>query len=54
MCQKYLPAKNALDLQVSLDGLTFATGKFPPGMHPDTHVCPSVLATVYSLINDDT
>lgn len=49
-CGKYLPAKNALDLQVSLDGLTFATGKFPPGMHPDTHVCPLVLVTVYSFI----
>ncbi|KIJ65382.1 hypothetical protein HYDPIDRAFT_88076 [Hydnomerulius pinastri MD-312] len=34
---EYLPTKNALDLQVSLDGRTFATGKFPPGMHPDTH-----------------
>jgi photosystem II stability/assembly factor-like uncharacterized protein len=34
---EYLPTKNALDLQVSLDGLTFATGRFPPGMHPDTH-----------------
>lgn len=34
---EYLPTKNALDLQVSLDGQTFATGKFPPGMHPDTH-----------------
>ncbi|KAG9313252.1 hypothetical protein JVU11DRAFT_6715 [Chiua virens] len=34
---EHVPAKNALDLQVSLDGLTFATGKFPVGMHPDTH-----------------
>ncbi|KAG8221150.1 hypothetical protein J3R82DRAFT_2696 [Butyriboletus roseoflavus] len=34
---EYLPTKDSLDLQVSLDGLTFATGKFPPGMHPNTH-----------------
>ncbi|KAF9224207.1 Oligoxyloglucan reducing end-specific cellobiohydrolase [Gyrodon lividus] len=34
---EYLPTKDALDLQVSLDGQTFATGKFPPGMHPNTH-----------------
>ncbi|KAH7881943.1 hypothetical protein F5I97DRAFT_1932104 [Phlebopus sp. FC_14] len=34
---EYLPTRNVLDLQVSLDGRNFATGKFPPGMHPDTH-----------------
>ncbi|KAG6381823.1 hypothetical protein JVT61DRAFT_432 [Boletus reticuloceps] len=34
---EYLPARNSLELQVSLDGVTFATGKFPPGMHPETH-----------------
>ncbi|KAF9236579.1 hypothetical protein BU15DRAFT_49827 [Melanogaster broomeanus] len=28
---------NALDLQVSLNGRTFAAGQFPPGMHPNTH-----------------
>ncbi|KAF9245435.1 hypothetical protein BU15DRAFT_59022 [Melanogaster broomeanus] len=28
---------NALDLQVALDGRTFAAGQFPPGMHPNTH-----------------
>jgi hypothetical protein len=33
-----LPARGTLDLQVSLDGRTFATGRFPPNMHPDTHV----------------
>ncbi|KIK54103.1 hypothetical protein GYMLUDRAFT_232409 [Collybiopsis luxurians FD-317 M1] len=27
----------ALDLQVSLDGVHFATGMFPPRMHPETH-----------------
>ena len=49
---QYLPARNALDLQVSLDGLTFATGKFPPGMHPDTHVCPVVFTGVHSVVDD--
>lgn len=34
---EYLPQRNALDLQVSLDGRTFAEGQFPPGMHPNTH-----------------
>jgi len=53
-CGQYLPTKNALDLQVSLDGATFATGKFPPGMYPDTHVCPSVITALYSFIDDDT
>ncbi|KAJ7579906.1 vacuolar protein sorting/targeting protein 10 [Mycena floridula] len=32
-----LPARNSLDLQVSLDGVTFAAGMFPPSMHPETH-----------------
>ncbi|EGN96883.1 hypothetical protein SERLA73DRAFT_170248 [Serpula lacrymans var. lacrymans S7.3] len=32
-----LPATNSLDLQVSLDGRTFAAGQFPQGMHPETH-----------------
>ncbi|KAF8825213.1 hypothetical protein HHX47_DHR7000487 [Lentinula edodes] len=27
----------ALELQVSLDGVNFATGEFPPSMHPETH-----------------
>ncbi|OAX38327.1 Oligoxyloglucan reducing end-specific cellobiohydrolase, partial [Rhizopogon vinicolor AM-OR11-026] len=34
---EYLPARGALNLQVSLDGRTFAPGQFPPGMHPDSH-----------------
>ncbi|KAG6330590.1 hypothetical protein ID866_8498 [Astraeus odoratus] len=34
---EYLPQRKALDIQVSLDGRTFATGQFPPGMHPNTH-----------------
>ncbi|KAJ7113669.1 vacuolar protein sorting/targeting protein 10 [Mycena crocata] len=32
-----LPEKRSLDLQVSLDGVKFATGMFPPSMHPETH-----------------
>ena len=35
---KYVPSLDSLDLQVSLDGRNFATGKFPPSMHPETHV----------------
>ncbi|EIW75279.1 Oligoxyloglucan reducing end-specific cellobiohydrolase [Coniophora puteana RWD-64-598 SS2] len=35
---EYLQRQNALDLQVSLDGRTFATGMFPPMFRPDaTH-----------------
>ncbi|KAJ7186706.1 vacuolar protein sorting/targeting protein 10 [Mycena filopes] len=32
-----LPPKRSLDLQVSLDGVTFATALFPPSMHPESH-----------------
>ncbi|KAK0452799.1 vacuolar protein sorting/targeting protein 10, partial [Desarmillaria tabescens] len=32
-----LPARHSLDLQVSLDGVNFATGLFPPSMHPEAH-----------------
>lgn len=35
---QFLPERQSLDLQVSLDGRTFAAGQFPPSMHPDTHV----------------
>ncbi|KAG2143753.1 uncharacterized protein EDB93DRAFT_1321681 [Suillus bovinus] len=34
---EYLPMRGTLNLQVSLDGRTFASGNFPPGMHPDSH-----------------
>ncbi|OCH85342.1 Oligoxyloglucan reducing end-specific cellobiohydrolase [Obba rivulosa] len=34
---EYQAQRQALDLQVSLDGRTFATGLFPPGMKPDQH-----------------
>jgi len=35
---QYLPTQHSLDLQVSLDGHTFATGQFPPSMRPEQHV----------------
>ncbi|THH18916.1 hypothetical protein EW146_g2149 [Bondarzewia mesenterica] len=34
---EYLPERKSLDLQVSLDGRTFATGQFPPNMRPEQH-----------------
>ncbi|KAG1874291.1 hypothetical protein F4604DRAFT_1763753 [Suillus subluteus] len=34
---EYLPMRGTLNIQVSLDGRTFASGSFPPGMHPDSH-----------------
>ncbi|KAJ3513798.1 hypothetical protein NLJ89_g2750 [Agrocybe chaxingu] len=32
-----IPEKKSLELEVSLDGQHFATGQFPPSMHPETH-----------------
>ncbi|KAI0262354.1 Oligoxyloglucan reducing end-specific cellobiohydrolase [Gloeopeniophorella convolvens] len=34
---EFLPAQRSLDLQVSLDGHTFATGQFPPSLRPEQH-----------------
>ncbi|TFY78544.1 hypothetical protein EWM64_g5467 [Hericium alpestre] len=34
---QYVPERRSLDLQVSLDGRTFAEGQFPPNMRPDQH-----------------
>ncbi|EIM80281.1 Oligoxyloglucan reducing end-specific cellobiohydrolase [Stereum hirsutum FP-91666 SS1] len=34
---EYLPQARSLDLQVSLDGRTFAAGMFPPNMRPEQH-----------------
>ncbi|KAG5643932.1 vacuolar protein sorting/targeting protein PEP1 [Asterophora parasitica] len=31
------PGGRSLELQVSLDGYSFAPGRFPAGMHPETH-----------------
>ncbi|KAG5634687.1 vacuolar protein sorting/targeting protein PEP1 [Sphagnurus paluster] len=36
VCQT-TPSGRSLELQVSLDGYSFATGQFPAGMNPDTH-----------------
>ena len=35
---QYQREKQALDIQVSLDGRKFASGEFPPTMRPDQHV----------------
>lgn len=38
----------SLNLQISLDGVHFAAGQFPPNMKPETHVCaylPSSVST---------
>ena len=45
---QYQSEKNSLDLQVSLDGRTFATGVFPPTLRLDQHV------RVSSLFSTDT
>ncbi len=42
------PQKKSLELQVSLDGEHFASGKFPPSMHPETHV-RRILAYSFSM-----
>ena len=34
-----LPSRGTLELQVSLDVNRFASGKLPPSMRPETHVC---------------
>jgi hypothetical protein len=47
VCTQYLPMQRSLDLQVSLDGRTFATGQFPPSMRPEQHV--SLLAFPFAL-----
>ncbi|KAJ7248956.1 hypothetical protein C8J57DRAFT_1475371 [Mycena rebaudengoi] len=44
-----LPEKRSLDLQVSLDGVRFATGMFPPNMHPETHAYTVLESSIGSL-----
>ncbi|KAM6497418.1 Vacuolar protein sorting/targeting protein 10 [Amanita muscaria] len=34
---EFLPERRAIDLQVSLDGVRFAAGQFPPGIRPEAH-----------------
>ena len=41
-----LPSRGTLELQVSLDGNRFASGKFPPSMRPETHVCTFLTTSI--------
>ncbi|EDR05453.1 uncharacterized protein LACBIDRAFT_303185 [Laccaria bicolor S238N-H82] len=34
---RMIPERRSWELEVSLDGNHFATGKFPPSVHPETH-----------------
>ncbi|KAI0030630.1 Oligoxyloglucan reducing end-specific cellobiohydrolase [Vararia minispora EC-137] len=40
---EYLPQSNSLELQVSLDGINFAQGQFPPSMKPSTQQAYTIL-----------
>ncbi|KAJ2911663.1 hypothetical protein MD484_g8748, partial [Candolleomyces efflorescens] len=44
-----IPDKRALELQVSLDGTHFASGQFPPSMHPETHAYTVLESSTKSL-----
>ncbi|KAF5364419.1 hypothetical protein D9758_010687 [Tetrapyrgos nigripes] len=44
-----LPSRQSLDLQVSLDGVNFAPGMFPPGMKPDSHAYTVLESSTKSL-----
>ncbi|KAK7456441.1 vacuolar protein sorting/targeting protein PEP1 [Stygiomarasmius scandens] len=44
-----LPSRQFLDLQVSLDGVNFAPGMFPPGMRPDAHAYTVLESSTKSL-----
>ncbi|KAF9497875.1 vacuolar protein sorting/targeting protein 10 [Pleurotus eryngii] len=44
-----MEGKNTLELQVSLDGVRFATGRFPSNMHPDTHAYTVLESSTNSL-----
>ncbi|KAJ7436099.1 vacuolar protein sorting/targeting protein 10 [Mycena galericulata] len=46
---EFLPETRSLDLQVSLDGVTFTTGKFPPSLHPSTHAYTVLVSSTGSL-----
>ena len=43
-----LPSRGTLELQVSLDGNRFASGKFPPSMRPETHVRVFLFLVLFS------
>lgn len=47
---QYQVARQSLELQVSLDGQTFASGMFPPNMRPEQHVSACVW-TMFLFIN---
>ncbi|KAF8909112.1 vacuolar protein sorting/targeting protein 10 [Mucidula mucida] len=44
-----VPVRHSLELQVSLDGVNFATGQFPPSMHPETHAYTVLESSTNSL-----
>ncbi|KIK03719.1 hypothetical protein K443DRAFT_676547 [Laccaria amethystina LaAM-08-1] len=44
-----IPERRSLELEVSLDGIHFATGKFPPSMHPETHAYTILESSTKSL-----
>ncbi|KDR81165.1 hypothetical protein GALMADRAFT_241725 [Galerina marginata CBS 339.88] len=44
-----LPERKSLELQVSLDGKHFTSGKFPPSMHPETHAYTILESSTKSL-----
>ncbi|KAJ7623514.1 vacuolar protein sorting/targeting protein 10 [Roridomyces roridus] len=48
-----LPESRSLDLQVSLDGVRFATGMFPPSMHPTAHAS-AILHSAYTVLESST
>ncbi|KAK2467352.1 hypothetical protein APHAL10511_000587 [Amanita phalloides] len=44
-----VPERRVLDLQVSLDGVRFAEGQFPPNMHPEAHAYTVLESSTRSL-----
>ncbi|KAF9263821.1 Oligoxyloglucan reducing end-specific cellobiohydrolase [Marasmius fiardii PR-910] len=44
-----LPSTNSLELQVSLDGVHFSPGVFPPTIHPSTHAYTILESSTQSL-----
>ncbi|KAJ7623527.1 vacuolar protein sorting/targeting protein 10 [Roridomyces roridus] len=49
-----LPESRSLDLQVSLDGVKFATGMFPPSMHPTAHASATLHYAAYTVLESST
>ncbi|EDR05456.1 uncharacterized protein LACBIDRAFT_329753 [Laccaria bicolor S238N-H82] len=44
-----IPERRSWELEVSLDGIHFATGKFPPSVHPETHAYTVLESSTKSL-----